>query len=55
MLMNLKEHNAKWFENEKQCPTFLTQISEIDKRWSEEDDQACLDLFHKIKTLGLLR
>ena len=51
---NIYNHNEEWYENEKRCPMYLTQISEVDDKWSEED-QACLDLFHKIKTLGLLR
>jgi hypothetical protein len=48
-------HNANWQENLGcRCPMYLTEICEFDSNWPEEEDE-CLDYFHRIKSLTLLR
>ena len=48
-------HNTDWDTNENRCPMYLTEIAEIDGRYAEDDDDQCLALFHRLKTLKNLR
>ena len=54
-------HNAEWPTNEKRCPMYLTEIADFDDKWPSGDedsssvDDECLNFFHKLKILALLR
>ena len=47
-------HNRAWFSDERQCPMHLYQIHELDPSWPA-DDQSALELFHRKRTLRLLK
>lgn len=51
---NIYGHNVNFEEDEKRCPMYFTNICDIDPRWPE-DDSECLDLFHRKRTIKLLR
>ena len=44
------KHNDNWNTNSKRCPMYLTQIGQIDDRWSTASDLDAKNLFHKILT-----
>ena len=46
----LSAHNQDWEKHEGRCPMSLTSIHELDERWPE-DDQDCLEYFHRYRTL----
>lgn len=48
------EHNHNWDKNPNRCPMYLTQIQDVDPRWPDNDQQ-CLDMFHRIRSIRLLR
>lgn len=61
-------HNRDWEINEKRCPMYLTQILEVDLSWlgedwenrihadeDFEDDEKCLDYFHRFRTIQKLQ
>ncbi|CAF0828595.1 unnamed protein product [Rotaria sp. Silwood1] len=48
------DHNHNWDTNPNRCPMYFTQIQDIDKRWAD-NEQDCLTMFHRIRTLRLLR
>jgi hypothetical protein len=60
-------HNQDWETNDKRCPMYLTQILEVDmswlgENWEEratdddfEDDEKCLDHFHRFQTIRNLQ
>jgi len=60
-------HNQDWEINEKRCPMYLTQILEVDLHWlgndweeratdeDFEDDEKCLDYFHRFRTIQKLQ
>ena len=60
-------HNQDWEINEKRCPMYLTQILEVDLHWlggdwedraideDFEDDEKCLDYFHRFRTIKKLQ
>ncbi|UJR21698.1 hypothetical protein I4U23_024775 [Adineta vaga] len=48
------DHNHHWESNVKRCPMYFTQICDADDRWAP-DEQQCLALFHRIRSLRLLR
>jgi len=60
-------HNQDWEINEKRCPMYLTQILEVDLHWlgddweeratdeDFEDDEKCLDYFHRFQTIKKLQ
>ena len=50
---SLSAHNENWYTNEKRCPMSLADIHYLDKRWPE-DDQGCLEHFHRYRTLSQL-
>ena len=47
-------HNVAWFSDEGRCPMHLYQIHELDPSWPA-DDQSALELFHRKRTLRLLK
>lgn len=47
-------HNADWEKNKKRCPMYLSQISEIDQSWPENDDES-LEYFHRMNTMMLVK
>eukprot|EP00287_Rhodomonas_sp_CCMP768_P009394 CAMPEP_0196736448 /NCGR_PEP_ID=MMETSP1091-20130531/14510_1 /TAXON_ID=302021 /ORGANISM="Rhodomonas sp., Strain CCMP768" /LENGTH=320 /DNA_ID=CAMNT_0042080187 /DNA_START=52 /DNA_END=1014 /DNA_ORIENTATION=- len=47
-------HNLNWFTNGRRCPMYLTEIHEADPSWPEDDDQ-CLDKYHRLLARRLLR
>lgn len=53
-------HNEDWELNPRRCPMYLSNIIEVDEEWEEDiDDEegyeaACLDKFHRWRTLNLL-
>lgn len=51
---NIFDHNHNWDTNPKRCPMYFTQIQDIDQRWAD-NEEGCLNRFHRIRTLGLLR
>lgn len=60
-------HNQGWEENKNRCPMYLTQILEVDMNWlgenweetardaDFEDDEKCLDYFHRFQTIRKLQ
>jgi hypothetical protein len=48
------DHNHQWETNINRCPMYFTQISDIDKRWPEDENQ-CLVMFHRNRSLRFLR
>ncbi|CAB9511898.1 IBR domain [Seminavis robusta] len=60
-------HNQDWQYNPARCPMYLTQILEVDLGWMGEnweanardedfdDDERCLDYFHRFQTIRLLQ
>ncbi|CAM4949719.1 unnamed protein product [Rotaria socialis] len=48
------DHNHNWERNPKRCPMYLTQLSELDNRWPE-DEFECLAMLHRNRSLRLLR
>ncbi|CAF0762510.1 unnamed protein product [Adineta steineri] len=48
------DHNHDWEKNSKRCPMYFMQIEEFDKRWPEDEAQ-CLMMFHRNRSLRLLR
>ncbi len=58
---NIYGHNADWPTNEKRCPMYLTEIADVDEEWPDGDEESssvddeCLNYFHKLKILALLR
>jgi len=51
---NIYSHNIDWDINPLRCPMHLTEIEQIDSRWSTDDDE-CVAFFSRIQTLKLLR
>lgn len=51
---NIYQHNRKWYSTEGRCPMYLTEISQVDDRWPEEDEE-CLEFFHRKRAIRLLR
>ena len=49
------DHNHSWESNPKRCPMYLTQISDLDERWPDGDEEACLARFHRNRSLRQLR
>jgi hypothetical protein len=49
------DHNYHWEFNPNRCPMYLTQICDLDDRWPEGDEEQCLVIFHRIRSLRLLR
>ena len=45
---NIYSHNEDWDSNEKRCPMYLTEVFQVDERWSKDDDQECKDFLHKL-------
>ena len=55
---NIYLHNRNWRSNANRCPMYLTEIPDVDSRWGNPanvDDQACLDYFHRIRTIKKLQ
>lgn len=48
------DHNYDWHRNKNRCPMYFTQIQDVDDRWPD-DDEHCLIMFHRHRTLTLLR
>jgi len=49
------DHNHSWEYNPKRCPMYLTQICDIDDRWPDGNEEQCLVMFHRNRSLRLLR
>ena len=49
------DHNTDWNTNRNRCPMYLTQIAEFDQRWPEEDENLCLMIYHRNRSLRFLR
>lgn len=47
-------HNIDWFENEKRCPMYLSEISEVDPSWPE-DDHLAMQKLHELSALRSIR
>ena len=47
-------HNVAWFSEEGRCPMYLNQVHELDPTWPA-DDRSALELFHRKRTLRLLK
>ncbi|CAM9984107.1 unnamed protein product, partial [Heterosigma akashiwo] len=47
-------HNVNWETNPSRCPMYLVDIHQIDDWWPE-NDEACLNLFHKQRAVRSLR
>ena len=47
-------HNDDWDINPKRCPLQLSQISELDDTWSE-DEKSCIARISRVHTIKLLR
>ncbi|CAF1219202.1 unnamed protein product [Adineta steineri] len=47
---NLSAHNQDWEQHEGRCPMSLVSINDVDNRWPQ-DDQDCLEYFHRYRTL----
>lgn len=60
-------HNQDWETNELRCPMYMTQVLEVDLNWlgedweqraqdaDFEDDDKCLDYFHRFRTIKKLQ
>ncbi|CAF1012920.1 unnamed protein product [Didymodactylos carnosus] len=51
---SIYDHNVDWDSNPERCPMYLTAIQDIDPSWPEDEDQ-CLEHFHRLRSLRLLR
>ena len=51
---NIYGHNANWPDTEKRCPMYLSEISDVDDRWPDDDSQ-CLDFFHRLRIMQNLK
>jgi hypothetical protein len=47
-------HNIDWDINPRRCPMYLTEVAQIDNRWSEDDDE-CVAFISRMKTIYHLR
>ncbi len=47
-------HNVDWDTNPNRCPQQLTEISQIDDRYSEVDDE-CVAMVSRLRTIAHLR
>ncbi|CAI2374520.1 unnamed protein product [Moneuplotes crassus] len=52
---NIFKHNEDWEINDKRCPMYLTQIGQIDDRWSCDSDKEAKAFFHKLLTYKNIR
>ena len=50
---DIYRHNEDWDTNPKRCPMYFNEIHDIDASWPE-DDEDCIILFHRKRTLELL-
>lgn len=48
------DHNHNWEHTSRRCPMYLTQIQDVDNRWTD-NEFGCLAMFHRIRSLRLLR
>eukprot|EP01084_Bolivina_argentea_P282149 482917_1 len=48
-------HNVNWKKNLHRCPMYLDNITEVDQRWPDNDSEACVAFFHRLKTMQLLK
>lgn len=48
------DHNYHWDTNPNRCPMYFTQLQDVDRRWPDNDAD-CLMMFHRIRSLSLLR
>lgn len=53
-VVTIYAHNEDWDINPRRCPMYLTQISELDDRWSH-DDADCVTRISRIRTISKLR
>jgi hypothetical protein len=49
------DHNHNWDKNPNRCPMYLTQIVDLDNRWPDSNEELCLVMFHRNRSLRLLR
>ena len=50
---SLRAHNRDWNEHQGRCPMLLISIQELDDQWPDNDED-CLEYFHRYKTLSKL-
>lgn len=50
---SLRAHNRDWNEHRGRCPMLLISIQELDEQWPDNDED-CLEYFHRYKTLSQL-
>lgn len=50
---SLSAHNEDWHLSRDRCPMTLSYIHQLDKRWPE-DEEGCLEYFHRYRTLAHL-
>ena len=48
-------HNFEWFKDKRRCPMHLCAIHDLDSSWPADDDKLALELFHRKRTLRLLK
>jgi hypothetical protein len=51
----IHSHNEEWHLKTARCPMYLTEIGQIDPRWSQTDDRLCVAFLSRLRTLTLLR
>ena len=49
------DHNSGWSVNPNRCPMYLTQLSDVDNRWPDGDENGCLEFLHRKRSLRFLR
>ena len=47
---SIYSHNVNWDTNSKRCPMYLTRISDIDDRYTDQCDSTNKEFFHKLLT-----
>lgn len=52
---NIFKHNDNWDTHPRRCPMYLTQIGQIDFRWSTENDEKPKEFLHRILTYVEIR
>lgn len=51
---SIYSHNEDWDLNPLRCPMYLSEVNQIDDRWTDNDDE-CVAFASRLRTLGNLR